>query len=157
MEGWLYRNDKTMKVTRLGEKTFCRLVLQGVSTVAHMKALTDNTIQMMESSDSKLKLEILSNWHQEAQTCLDKDAPACEDFRKAINPYEARFGEDNWMSAMKAAYHMSTFVCTTDMIEHIVKESAKVFEGTEHKDKWVFYHDALSLMTADATIAWIKE
>ena len=61
------------------------------------------------------------------------------------------------MSAMKAAYHMLTFLCTTDMIEHIVKESAKVFEGTEHKDKWVFYHDALSLMTADATIAWIKE
>ena len=52
---------------------------------------------------------------------------------------------------------MSPFVCITDMIEHIVTESAKVFEGTEHEDDWVFYHDTLSLMTAAATIAWINQ
>ena len=92
MEGSLYRNKKTMKLTRLREKTFGRLALQGVSTVAHMKALTDDTIQIMASSYSKLKASSLPNWRQEAQTCLDEDAPACEDFSTAVNPYEARFG-----------------------------------------------------------------
>ena len=52
---------------------------------------------------------------------------------------------------------MSPFVCITDMIEHIVTESATVFEGTEHEDDWVFYHDTLSLMTAADTIACMKE
>ena len=111
----------------------------------------------MASSDSKLKAASLSNWRQEAQTCLDEDTPACEDFRKAVNLYDARFGEENWMSAMKAACHMSPFVCITDMIEHIVTESAKGFEGNEHEDDWVFYHDALSLMTAAATIAFMNK
>ena len=52
---------------------------------------------------------------------------------------------------------MTPFVCVTDMIEHIVRESAKVFKGTAQEDDWVFYHDALSLMTAGATIAQMKE
>ena len=43
------------------------------------------------------------------------------------------------------------------MIEHIVRESAKVFKGTAHEDDWVFYHDEISLMTAGATISWMKE
>ena len=43
------------------------------------------------------------------------------------------------------------------MIEHIVTDSAKKIEVTEHKDDWVFYHEALSLMTDAATIAWMKE
>ena len=34
-----------------------------------------------------------------------------------------------------------------------VRESAKLFKGTAHEDDWVFYHDALSLMTVGATIA----
>ena len=58
---------------------------------------------------------------------------------------------------MKAAYLMWIFLCITDMIDHIVIEYAKTFEGTKHKNYWVFYHDALSLITADATIAWMKE
>ena len=37
------------------------------------------------------------------------------------------------MSEMKAAYHMSPFLCIADMIEHIVAESAKVFEGTKQE------------------------
>ena len=58
---------------------------------------------------------------------------------------------------MKAAYHMSHFVCITDIIEHIVTESGKCFEGTEQEYDWVFYHDALSFMTAADTMAWMKE
>ena len=40
---------------------------------------------------------------------------------------------------------MSQYACITDLIEHIVAESAKLFEGTKHEDDWVFYHDDLSL------------
>ena len=58
---------------------------------------------------------------------------------------------------MKAVYHMLPFVCITEMIKHIVADYAKRFEGTEHEDDWFFYHDALSLMTAAANIAWMKE
>jgi hypothetical protein len=43
---------------------------------------------------------------------------------------------------------MSAHTCITDLVEHIVVESEKVMQGTKHENDWVFYHDALSLMTA---------
>ena len=43
---------------------------------------------------------------------------------------------------------MSSYVVITDMVEHIIKESANLMQGTKHKNDWVFYHDALSLMKA---------
>jgi hypothetical protein len=43
------------------------------------------------------------------------------------------------------------------MIEHMIKVSQEVFNGTAYEDNWFFYHDALSLMTAKDTIAWMKE
>ena len=51
---------------------------------------------------------------------------------------------------------MTPFIFLTDIIEDIVTESAEVFKGTVHEDNWVFNHDALSLMTAGATIACMK-
>jgi hypothetical protein len=52
---------------------------------------------------------------------------------------------------------LSPYVCVTKMIEHIVAESALMFQGTKHEDSWVFYHDALSLMTAKEIVEWMKE
>jgi hypothetical protein len=52
---------------------------------------------------------------------------------------------------------MSPYVCVTKMIAHIVEESAMIFQGTKYEDSCVFYHDALSLMTAKETIEWMKE
>jgi hypothetical protein len=52
---------------------------------------------------------------------------------------------------------LSPFVCISEIVEHIVVESARIYEGTENKDDWMFYHDALSLMTAKETVRWMKE
>ena len=43
------------------------------------------------------------------------------------------------------------------MIEHIYKESELLYKETIHRDDWWFWHDALSLMTAKETVAWMKE
>mmetsp|Transcript_15157 Transcript_15157/g.25127 ORF Transcript_15157/g.25127 Transcript_15157/m.25127 type:complete len:238 (+) Transcript_15157:240-953(+) len=51
---------------------------------------------------------------------------------------------------------MSHYICVTDMVEHIVRESARIFKGTTHEHDWYFYHDALSLMTAKESVAWMK-
>ena len=50
---------------------------------------------------------------------------------------------------------MKQYVCITTMIEHIVVSSAAMYKGTQYEDTWVFYHDALSLMTAKETIEWM--
>ena len=52
---------------------------------------------------------------------------------------------------------MKCYCCVSDLIEHMVIETKKVFKGTTHEDTCLFYHDALSLMTAKETRKWMKE
>jgi hypothetical protein len=52
---------------------------------------------------------------------------------------------------------MSPFVCISEVVEHIVVETARIYKGTKKEDDWMFYHDALSLMTAKDTIKWMQE
>jgi hypothetical protein len=42
------------------------------------------------------------------------------------------------------------------MVTHIVVESDKLFKGKAHEKDWLFGHDALSLLTAHDTVAWMK-
>ena len=37
----------------------------------------------------------------------------------------------------------------TNLVTHIVGTSGDFFKGMEHKHSWLFYHDALSIMTYD--------
>ena len=43
------------------------------------------------------------------------------------------------------------------MIEFIISECKSVMQGTTHENDWYFYHNALSLMTAAATLKWMRE
>lgn len=42
------------------------------------------------------------------------------------------------------------------MIKHIHDESEKLFKNTKYEDSWYYYHDALTLKTAKATVTWMK-
>jgi hypothetical protein len=48
---------------------------------------------------------------------------------------------------------MSSYVCITDLVEHIVHETKCLIKGTKHEEDWMFYHNALTLMTGKETIA----
>jgi hypothetical protein len=76
---------------------------------------------------------------------------------KAEHPSIAQYGEATWQDKIKKASLISQFMSITEMVEHIVAELARVFEGTTHIHNWMFYHDALALSTAKYTIVWMKE
>ena len=42
------------------------------------------------------------------------------------------------------------------MVQHMVSETKEVFKGITHEFSCLFYHDALSLMTAKETRKWLK-
>ncbi len=48
-------------------------------------------------------------------------------------------------------------VCVTDLVKHIVKQTKKCYQNTEHSSTYMFYHDALSLMTANLCVGWMKQ
>ena len=81
---------------------------------------------------------------------------AIQDFRKEDNLCEARFGE-NWLLELKKVQLMQPYKCITDLINHMVSATQKVMEGTKYEGKGLFFHDALSLMTAKETVRWMKE
>ena len=43
------------------------------------------------------------------------------------------------------------------MVKLIVSELVRVMHGTKHEKSWMFYRDALSTMTCQNTINWMKE
>ena len=51
---------------------------------------------------------------------------------------------------------MAKYCCITKLIQHIHNKSANLFKGTKYENSWYYYHDALSLKTAKATVTWMK-
>ena len=68
-------------------------------------------------------------------------------YQKTSNPYESKYGAD-WRIEVKKSSLLICYACVSDMIGHMVSETKRVFIGTTHKNSCLFYHTALSLMTA---------
>ena len=52
---------------------------------------------------------------------------------------------------------MQPYICVTDLINHMITATKKVMKGTKYEGKELFFHDALSLMTAKQSVQWMKE
>jgi hypothetical protein len=85
------------------------------------------------------------------------DLPAKLDHRKADNPYKSRYGEDEWEKKLNESSGMGPYVSIKSLVENIISECESMMKGTKHEHDWVFYHDALSLMTAKETVSWMDE
>ena len=51
---------------------------------------------------------------------------------------------------------MKGYTCVTSLVHHIFLSTAESFKGTRFEHSFVVFHDALSLMTAITTQAWMK-
>ena len=61
--------------------------------------------------------------------------------------YEMRYGA-NWEEKLKEACAKNhdgreAMTSVLDLVDHVVKEGNRLFEGTEFENTWVIYHDAL--------------
>ena len=43
------------------------------------------------------------------------------------------------------------------VVTHIFESIKEAFKDTKFEDKWFVYYDALSLMTSNATVDWMKK
>ena len=120
-----------------------------------IRSLTDEQIaEVMKVTGLSVKL--LRDLREKSSDAEDTDASYIVDYRYSFNPYVAKHGaEDN--THLNNSVTMAGYVCITSLIEHIVRETANMFKGTKHEDDWVFYHDALTIMTAKDTVQWMRE
>jgi hypothetical protein len=141
----------------VGPKKGVTLNEKGIMCVGDMKELRKEDIAS-KGLDSLHGISITNvwAWQKEAACCKDEVAPEKVDHRKEENPYESKYDKE-WREKIRTTVGMSPYVCITEMIKHIYDESKKMFKGTKHEGNWLFSHDALSLMTANETIAWMKK
>lgn len=145
----------------MGKKAKEGLAKHGITTVAQLASLTDDAIDRIAAdvTSKGLSKRKLTAFRQEAGTAKQTNAPEglIVDHRKADNPYESRYGEGWKKQQVKDSYMLKAYVDIRDMVRHICKKSEELMKGTKHEDNWFFYHDALSLMKAQDTKAWMEE
>eukprot|EP01048_Picozoa_sp_COSAG05_P004378 COSAG05_NODE_232_length_13313_cov_677.565991_9_plen_511_part_00 len=57
-----------------------------------------------------------------------------------FNPYLQRYGVD-WKQHLPKAFK---YVCITDIMDRVIAEGNRIFEGSTHAHDWCIYHDRLS-------------
>ena len=158
--GQLYYDDPVNAMQNCGKVAATKLAMHGIRTVGDMKSATNEVIENIvnySTPDGLLPRGRVAAFTALALACSHEKRPGVIDYRKEENPYEARYGSENWEAKMKGCASMSPYICITSMIEHIIHETAATFKGTTHEDDWVFFHDALSLMTAKETVEWMRQ
>jgi hypothetical protein len=63
------------------------------------------------------------------------------------NHWESRYG-NHWREELDKSSLMLNYASIQCLVHHIICEGKRIFGGTAREKYWVFYHDALSTMTA---------
>jgi hypothetical protein len=159
VEGTLYRNDPVTKLKGCGLVVKRKFEANGIEFLSDLRALDEDGVLAIVNASPELSLtkRQVSLFKERATNVIDEDAPEVMDYRNESNPYLARFGENQWENEIDSSVSLSSFVCVTKLIEHMWKETEKMFKGSKHEDNWYIYHDALTLMTATDTKLWMEE
>jgi hypothetical protein len=163
-KGMIFQEERTSALPSVGPTLEKRLQSFGVDTVRQMKEPTDEDIlKITIAPDNRIGEKRLNSFRTLAEAAIPGPPPAIVGYRKYPNPYLVKYGdvttqcEPEWKHQIRKCSQMSQYVCVTQFIEHIVTESAKLFIGTQFEDSWVFYLDALLLMTGSDTIEWMTK
>lgn len=146
-DGELWEDDTLDRVAKCGPASAAKLAAVGILTVKDLRATTEERIARVN----------VATLRANAACALPGSFPSARvvDHKLADNPYESLYGA-SWRDEIAKTTNLIGFVCITALITHIVIESAKLFVGTVHEHDWVFYHDALSQLTSQETLDWMK-
>ena len=61
------------------------------------------------------------------------------------------------MNKIQQSVHMKKYMSICSLVLHMYTATKQAFSGTQHENDFLFYHDALSLMTSRETIEWMAE
>ena len=149
----VYLDDDIRQLPNIGNIWKGKLNAIGIFKVATLKALDNTQIhEYCRTTNFKVKEKQLKKYVDIAQSSCNENIPLDMDHRKSKNPYESKYG-NNWEKYCdKDALHNK--VCVTDLIDHIFSETEKLFPLD---DDWFVYHNALSQMTANSAVLYMKE
>ena len=154
----IFLNDPVTKLPGIGKATAAKLSSAHVYTVQGALATAETPPTNEECTALGVDPKAIAKLVMAVKKVEDQVMPRnfdVTDFRKAANPFEARYG-DQWRLKIAETKSMRKHECVTKMWLHVLQETAKVFQGTTHEDDWLVYHDALTHLTDKSTVAWMK-
>ena len=77
------------------------------------------------------------------------------DHRRSENPWISKYG-DKWMDYASKSPTLKLVRPVSDLITHMAVESTKAMKTSPYQNKALFYHDALSQLTENETVEWMK-
>ena len=78
-------------------------------------------------------------------------------FKDFENPYLARYG-DGWEAKMEVepGSELKPIRSCHQMIDHLIEEGGKIWNGTNREHTWMIYHDHLKIFWEKETIEYMK-
>ena len=156
-EDGIFLDDNIMELTGIGKTLAAKLADCGISSVRDIALLSDTAVFSMARTIDGLSSRMLISLQSAcAFAKVGKWPGLIVNHKLADDPYLSQYGQDAeiWLAASQT---MSSSICITSLVEHIMTASAKVMAGTKHEQDWYFRHDALSQLTAKSTIAWMAQ
>ena len=152
----LWEEESVKLLKGCGKKSVEFLEKHRITTILHLKQ--KSIVELTAIAEKGNAIRKLIGFKVQAESSLEGAPPAAlvVDHTKEANPYKSLYGEE-WEQKIGESHFMKKYICVTKLIKHIHDKSAAVMKGTEYENDWYFYHDALSLMTANRTITWMKE
>lgn len=154
--------DSPEKLSQIGAKVAARLAEEKqINSIADLKKFKNCSAKEIETQ-AKVKgisvKALAAAINDASTTALPGARPQAVvvDHRKADNPYLSLHGE-NWKEKVRNTTTMKKSMCINTLVKKIYASCEKVFDGTTHELDWRFYHDALSLMTADECRKFMAE
>lgn len=154
--GRIWESESLALLNGCGGKTRELLEKKNITSILHLKRMDDATLVSLK--EGFLTVKKLRKLKALANASLPGAPPSdlVVNHTLSQNPYKSLY-EENWSEKILLSKHMKKFVCITHLIEHIYQESERLMQGTKYQDNWYFYHDALTLMTSNSSITWMKE
>jgi len=143
----------------LGDVTKTKFFMpNGIKTIRSLidLQLTEVPVFVALYNGRGVTVEKVTRWKQMASEKCQRDIngflmdrPKKVDYRKAENPFLARYG-DNWEEEIKNYKIMANFCCIKELVWYMVNECIRF-------NKKYFWHDALTQLTDKCTRQWMKE
>jgi hypothetical protein len=157
-EGTLWMEDPVEWIKGIGKKKKECLKKANVLKVKDLCGLEKEELGNIQKI-SRIGVKTLRSFQDDALKAKAGVSPYPKAFDWVTgnrNPYETRYGTE-WRSEMKkySRSGLGRFVCVTDLIEHIDRETAKCFEKTPYANNYYWSHDALSQMCDKRCTEWM--
>ena len=109
-----------------------------ITQVCQLATLGETESEVKESIKkiviaTNLTAKCIQKLHLQATNAIKGYPPTEVNHLDVANPYQSRYGE-KWRDEIKNVKRMKKFVCVTDLVTHIVNESAAAYKGTAHEN-----------------------